>query len=576
MKNIILTLLVLVPAISFSQNLIDTNWKFKTGDSQDWSKPTFSDTDWSAIEAGIVWELQGYPDYDGYAWYRKTVTIPTRLKKDAIKNGGLILNLGMFDDAGEIYWNGEKILANGKFPPDYIAAYDVPANVEIPATKINWDGENLIAVKVYDEHGNGGIYGGKVSLKVKGLADLFLIEAHPAPADHIFKNVKSVVIPITFTNNFPDKLEGTIVYRVTNDFRDEITNSTETVTLKKNKTFTDQLVLEDLDPGFYEVNVLFKSNMDNTKYTFRFGKDPEQIVSPTDRPDDFDDYWKRAKKELAAVDPQFKMILQDSMSTPEREVYLVEMRSLGNVLIRGWYAKPRKEGVYPAILHVQGYSSNQTLQWAYPGNDMAVFALNIRGHGNSCDDINPGFPGYLLDHLNDHECYIYRGAYMDCIRAVDFLFSRPEVNTKKVVVEGGSQGGALSFATAALDNERIALCVPHVPFLSDFKDYFKVASWPANEFNAYKDEHPEISWDEIYHTLSYIDIKNLAPWIKAPVFMGAGLMDVTCPPHINFAAYNQLSVPKEYVVFPWSGHNINSKYHILKYEWIRKQLGMDH
>ncbi len=414
-----------------------------------------------------------------------------------------------------------------------------------------------------------------MSLRVKGLEDLFHIESRMPREDHIFVNVNSVVIPVVYTNDFPDKMEGKVEYRVINDFREPVMNRTIDLSLKKKKSFTDNLVLEDLDPGFYEVNIMFKGTSDNKKYTFRFAKDPGKIVAPADRPDDFDDYWRRARKELAAVEPRFRMIRQDSLCTSLREVYLVEMRSLGNVLIRGWYAKPVKEGKYPAILHVQGYSSNQTMQWGYPGSDMAVFALNIRGHGNSCDDINPGFPGYLQDHLGDPECYIYRGAYMDCLRAVDFLFSRPEVDTSRVVVEGGSQGGALSFATAALDNERIALCVPHVPFLSDFKDYFRVASWPANEFIEYEKLHPDRGWEGIYHTLSYIDIRNLAPWIKAPVFMGAGLMDVTCPPRINFAAYNQLNVPKEFVVFPWSGHSIDPRFHVLKYAWIKKQFGMN-
>lgn len=69
-----------------------------------------------------------------------------------------------------------------------------------------------------------------------------------------------------------------------------------------------------------------------------------------------------------------------------------------------------------------------------------------------------------------------------------------------------------------------------------------------------------------------IHTQNLAPWIKAPLFMGVGLVDQTCPPHINFAAYNQVSSPKEYVVYPWSGHSINGNYHTLKYEWIKAQL----
>ena len=59
---------------------------------------------------------------------------------------------------------------------------------------------------------------------------------------------------------------------------------------------------------------------------------------------------------------------------------------------------------------------------------------------------------------------------------IDFLCSRPEVDVSRIAVEGASQGGALTFATAALNNDRIAVCAPQVPFLSDFRDYFKVAS----------------------------------------------------------------------------------------------------
>jgi cephalosporin-C deacetylase-like acetyl esterase len=206
---------------------------------------------------------------------------------------------------------------------------------------------------------------------------------------------------------------------------------------------------------------------------------------------------------------------------------------------------------------------------------MVSLALNIRGHGNSQDHVNPGFPGYLQHHVDDKELYIYRGAYMDCVRAVDFLYSRREVDTSRIVVEGGSQGGALSFATAALDPERIDLCVPHVPFLSDFRDYFQIAAWPGGEFGEYFKAHPGIPEDLIYKNLSYIDIKNLAPWIKAPVLMSVGLMDPTCPPHINFAAYNQLQVQKQYKVYPYAGHSLPGEYHGLMMDYIRTMFNMN-
>jgi len=164
---------------------------------------------------------------------------------------------------------------------------------------------------------------------------------------------------------------------------------------------------------------------------------------------------------------------------------------------------------------------------------------------------------------------------MDCLRALDFLFARPEVDTSRVAVMGGSQGGALSFATAALAPDRIALCAPSVPFLSDFKDYFKVGTWPASEFVQYVGEHPEVGWEKVYKTLSYIDIKNLAPWVEAPVFMGVGLLDPTCPPHINFAAYNQLGVPKSFVIYPEAGHGLPAAHGERRMQWIKKHFELD-
>ena len=63
------------------------------------------------------------------------------------------------------------------------------------------------------------------------------------------------------------------------------------------------------------------------------------------------------------------------------------------------------------------------------------------------------------------------------MRAVDFLCSRKEVDSKRIAVKGGSQGGGLSFSTAALD-PRISLCASHIPFLINWDLYFKTSHWP--------------------------------------------------------------------------------------------------
>ena len=59
---------------------------------------------------------------------------------------------------------------------------------------------------------------------------------------------------------------------------------------------------------------------------------------------------------------------------------------------------------------------------------------------------------------------------------------------------------------------------------------------------------------EIFNRLGYIDCQHLAKRIKAEVLMGVGLMDVTCPPSTQFAAYNKITAKKSYVLYPDFGH----------------------
>ena len=557
-----------------SQNILPEKWKFKTGDNPEWAASSFDDSKWGEITPGIVWEKQGLPGYDGYAWYRVTFTIPSKFRKDAQNYGGFSLQLGKIDDVDFTYLNGELVGKTGELPPKYITKYDESRVYVIPAAKIHWDQANTLAVRVFDSTGNGGIYGDPILLAVRGLVDKIKIEPVFEHADRIFKGTNNVNIQIELKNDFTKPFAGKLELKIVSDFNKEINNFQKNITIKRNKTTLINFTVPGIEPGFYKALVTFNNDMVTKKTSFMFGYEPEKIISPPNPQPDFANYWNRAKKELASVDPQFKVLKIDSLCTARRNVYLVEMRSLGNVLIRGWYSVPVAPGKYPAVMQVQGYSSTIIPQYVDYGDDLIGFGLNIRGHGNSKDDINPGFPGYLQYFLNDKELYIYRGAYMDCVRGVDFLFSRPEVDTSRVAVEGASQGGALTFATAALNNTRIKACAPQVPFLSDFKDYFQVATWPANEFTNYVEVEKKQTWDQLYNTLSYFDIKNLASWIKAPMLMGAGLVDNVCPPHINFAAYNQVKTEKTYIVYPLSGHGLPEDFYIQKMAWIRSEMGM--
>jgi sialate O-acetylesterase len=139
-------------------------WKFEIGDNMDRAKPGFDDSDWEYIFVPAPWEDEGYPGYDGYAWYRKTFVIS---EKDY--NKPFTLRLGYIDDVDEVYLNGQFISFSGLFPPNYVTGHGFERVYPIPREYLNYEGENLLAVRIYDDELHGGITDGKIGIyELKG------------------------------------------------------------------------------------------------------------------------------------------------------------------------------------------------------------------------------------------------------------------------------------------------------------------------------------------------------------------------------------------------------------------------
>jgi sialate O-acetylesterase len=136
---------------------LNGDWKFSVGDSADWAAPEFADRDWTTIHAPAEWQSQGYRDYNGFAWYRKTFAFPDGHEKDTV-----FLSLGKVDDVDQVYLNGKLIGSTGQFPPHYLSAYDEPRIYEVPSGSLVAGRDNVLAVRVYDGGGVGGIVEGRL------------------------------------------------------------------------------------------------------------------------------------------------------------------------------------------------------------------------------------------------------------------------------------------------------------------------------------------------------------------------------------------------------------------------------
>lgn len=133
-------------------------WKFILGDNMNFAKPSHNDKDWEDIYVPASWNSEGFSRYSGYAWYRTSFTI----EFDA--NEPLYLELGRIDDSDEVYLNGKLIGTTGGMPPNYFTAYNVNRIYLIPLEYLVQGKPNIIAVRVFDEGGEGGIVGKNVGI----------------------------------------------------------------------------------------------------------------------------------------------------------------------------------------------------------------------------------------------------------------------------------------------------------------------------------------------------------------------------------------------------------------------------
>jgi hypothetical protein len=158
---LMLPLLVSVAQAQDWKSILDLRgkWKFDLGDEKIRALKSFNDSKWEEIFVPSPWEDEGFPGYDGYAWYRKHFNLPPGAEK---KN--LYLQLGCIDDVAEIYFNEILIGISGSFPPDYNSAYNTEIILPIPQSALNVSGDNVIAVRVYDSQLAGGIVQGKIGL----------------------------------------------------------------------------------------------------------------------------------------------------------------------------------------------------------------------------------------------------------------------------------------------------------------------------------------------------------------------------------------------------------------------------
>ena len=304
---------------------------------------------------------------------------------------------------------------------------------------------------------------------------------------------------------------------------------------------------------------------------------PPQTSQP-----DFDAFWCRccAESDAVPLNAEFEL---ESDTMPLVRVYDVAFDGADGVRVKGWFLAPIDvPKPLPTVVHFIGYTGGRD----YPHqlaphilNGFCAFIMDTRGQGGDTGQrlstSHGGQRGFITHGILDKEEYYLKNLYLDTRRAVAVAREREEVDADRIATIGGSQGGALTIAGAAL-SPHVKAMAPDVPWLSHFRRSVDLAVGPYEEITDFMKRFPD-KIEQAFETLSYFDNMNLVSKVSVTdAYYSVGLWDDICPPSSVYSSFNWLpaGAKKEIEVYPFNKHEGGGGLHQhRKLKWLREVLG---
>ncbi len=383
----------------------------------------------------------------------------------------------------------------------------------------------------------------------------------PNHADWLYKTGEEATVEVQFYKYGIPQNGVTVNYELGGDMMPSEIKGT--IVLKNGKAVIPMGTMSE--PGFRDCRMTATVDGKTYKHHIKVGFSPEKIRPYTQIPADFGDFWNKNKAELAKLPLIYTKELVKEYCTDQMDCYLVKLQvNERGQAIYGYlfYPKHAKEASCPVVLCPPGAgikTIKEPLRHKYYAEhgcirfEIEIHGLNPKMPTEDFKDISNAFNGkengYLNNGLDNRDNYYMKRVYMACIRSIDLLVSLPEWDGRNVVVQGGSQGGALALVAAGLD-PRVTACIANHPALSDMAGYMagRAGGYPHFFRVAGMDTPDKLN------TMAYYDVVNFARSIKVPTRMTWGYNDDVCPPTTSYAVYNVLQCPKEALITPINEH----------------------
>ena len=289
-----------------------------------------------------------------------------------------------------------------------------------------------------------------------------------------------------------------------------------------------------------------------------------QIIAQT-KEADFESFWDAQVTTLRSVPLRIE---RKKMNLPYKTftAYQINFNTHDDTIATAYFCVPNTYDGKPlpcvAVYHGGGGSYGIFPQIVSAG--VCTFSIDNRSQGGitydrAHYDVVLDYKAGIMSHgLLDKENFYMKNLYLDAIRAIDVIETLNEVDSKKIVSYGISQGGALSIVAAALSG-KVIKAYPTVPSYSCLQSRVEAGSGVFEAVKSYLRRYPSMA-DKVFNTLSYFDINNMVSLLKVQTNFFLGLADPICLPPFVYSPYAHTNAPKRIIISPFTPHEISREY----------------
>ena len=268
--------------------------------------------------------------------------------------------------------------------------------------------------------------------------------------------------------------------------------------------------------------------------------EPERLRPSLPPPDDYDQFWDNAFRELEAIPADYE---KRPLATG---VYAVSCNTVNGKRQYGFLRLPEGPGPYPLRVMVGGgeayFTESTALAGGTPTTSAALF-IHLPPYKPAARDGKEHHAKWLKEHnlkrfifenidKEPRDLYFYPCILGGC-RLIDLAVKEPSIDRARITYSGASHGGGFGvFLTAFSPHIKAAFCgVPN----------FGNLSGPAEGRPLGISDGP---FRQCWKKLRYFDAAYCARRITVPVFMSVGFVDGAVPPDSVYTIYNELRGPK--------------------------------